>query len=167
MIGGGVSAAGDLLLEPAQQAFSRTLTGRGFREEARLVLAHFRNDAGLIGAADLARHAMVEPPDSAGFGFWPRRKRKRSDADPAPTGPASAAQRTAPSPASGGRCRGSRVSRMPNPPMKPPTASQPTQTGQPSPKAAASTTSAAKPIPIQPSRAGTPGRRSGGSGSGT
>ena len=62
MIGGGVSAAGDLLLVPARHAFGRTLTGRGFRTEARIELAHFRNDAGLIGAADLARHAMVEPP---------------------------------------------------------------------------------------------------------
>ena len=78
VIGGGVSAAGDLLLLPARQAFSRTLTGRGFREEARLELAHFRNDAGLIGAADLARHAMVEPPDSATFGFWPRRRKQKS-----------------------------------------------------------------------------------------
>ncbi len=78
VIGGGVSAAGDLLLGPAQRAFSRTLTGRGFREEARLVLAHFRNDAGLIGAADLARHAMVEPPDSAGVGFWPRRRNRKA-----------------------------------------------------------------------------------------
>jgi len=77
VIGGGVSAAGDLLLTPAQQAFSRTLTGRGFREEARLVLAHFRNDAGLIGAADLARRAMVEPPNSARFGFWPRRRKRK------------------------------------------------------------------------------------------
>jgi glucokinase len=77
VIGGGVSAAGDLLLQPAQRAFSRTLTGRGFREEARLVLAHFGNDAGLIGAADLARHAMIEPPDSAQFGFWPRRRKRR------------------------------------------------------------------------------------------
>jgi len=75
VIGGGVSAAGDLLLLPAQRSFSRTLTGRGFREEARLVLAHFGNDAGLIGAADLARHAMIEPPDSAHFGFWPRRRK--------------------------------------------------------------------------------------------
>ena len=77
VIGGGVSAAGDLLLQPAQRAFSRTLTGRGFREEARLVLARFRNDAGLIGAADLARHAMIEPPDSAHAGFWPRRRKRR------------------------------------------------------------------------------------------
>ena len=77
VIGGGVSAAGDLLVVPAQRAFSRTLTGRGFREEARLVLASFRNDAGLIGAADLARHAMIEPPESAQFGFWPRRRKRR------------------------------------------------------------------------------------------
>ena len=74
------------MLLPAQRAFSRTLTGRGFREEARLVLAHFRNDAGLIGAADLARHAMVEPPDSAHFGFWPRR-RKTSRAANVPARP--------------------------------------------------------------------------------
>ncbi len=77
VIGGGVSAAGDLLLGPAQTAFSRTLTGRGFREEARLELAHFRNDAGLIGAADLARRAITEPPDSGRFGFWPRRHRRK------------------------------------------------------------------------------------------
>jgi glucokinase len=71
VIGGGVSAAGDLLLEPARQAFARTLTGRGFRTPARIELAHFRNDAGLIGAADLARRARTEPPrpDS---GFWPQ-----------------------------------------------------------------------------------------------
>jgi glucokinase len=77
VIGGGVSAAGDLLLLPAQRAFRHALTGRGFREEARLVLAHFRNDAGLIGAADLARHAMIEPPESAQFAFWPRRRKRR------------------------------------------------------------------------------------------
>ena len=47
VIGGGVHAAGDLLLLPAQRAFSRTLTGRGFREEARLVLARFGNFAAL------------------------------------------------------------------------------------------------------------------------
>jgi glucokinase len=78
VIGGGVSAAGDLLLRPAQNAFDRTLTGRGYRPEARLVLAHFRNDAGLIGAADLARHAIIEPPEFARGGFWPRRKRRRA-----------------------------------------------------------------------------------------
>jgi glucokinase len=75
VIGGGVSAAGDLLLLPAREAFARTLTGRGFRPQARLELATFRNDAGLIGAADLARHSLFEPPGRVIGGFWPRRRR--------------------------------------------------------------------------------------------
>jgi glucokinase len=56
VIGGGVSAAGDLLLDPARTTFRRHLTGRGYRPEARIVAAALGNDAGLIGAADLARH---------------------------------------------------------------------------------------------------------------
>ena len=72
VIGGGVSEAGELLLQPTRQAFARTLTGRGFRTPARIELAHLRNDAGLIGAADLARHAITEPPRSGDGGFWPR-----------------------------------------------------------------------------------------------
>jgi glucokinase len=55
VIGGGVSDAGDLLIGPATDAFRRALTGRGFRPEARIVRAHLGNQAGLIGAADLAR----------------------------------------------------------------------------------------------------------------
>ncbi len=55
VVGGGVSAAGDLLLDPARQTFRRHLTGRGYRPEARIVAAQLGNDAGLIGAADLAR----------------------------------------------------------------------------------------------------------------
>ncbi len=55
VIGGGVSAAGDLLLDSARQTFKRRLTGRGYRPEARIVAAQLGNDAGLIGAADLAR----------------------------------------------------------------------------------------------------------------
>ena len=58
---------------PARAAFERGLTGRGFRPVATVALAHFRNDAGLIGAADLARHSIVEPPGPA-RGFWPRRR---------------------------------------------------------------------------------------------
>jgi len=50
-----VCAAGDLLLDPARQTFRRHLTGRGYRPEARIVAAQLGNDAGLIGAADLAR----------------------------------------------------------------------------------------------------------------
>ena len=56
VIGGGVSAAGDLLLAPARQAFRTHLTGRGYRPEARIVAAELGNEAGVVGAADLARH---------------------------------------------------------------------------------------------------------------
>jgi glucokinase len=54
-IGGGVSAAGDLLLEPARASYRAQLTGRGHRPEADFRLAQLGNKAGLIGAADLAR----------------------------------------------------------------------------------------------------------------
>lgn len=55
VIGGGVSAAGDLLLAPAREEFANTLTGRGFRPAARIEVAALGPDAGLVGAADLAR----------------------------------------------------------------------------------------------------------------
>jgi len=54
VLGGGVSEAGDLLLDPAVVAFRRHLMGRGHRPEARFALASLGNDAGMIGAADLA-----------------------------------------------------------------------------------------------------------------
>ena len=47
--------AGHLVLDPAREAFRRTLTGRGYRPEARIVQAELGPDAGLVGAADLAR----------------------------------------------------------------------------------------------------------------
>lgn len=55
VIGGGVSEAGDLLLRPARAAFEAGLTGRGYRPQAEIRLARLGTDAGLIGAADLAR----------------------------------------------------------------------------------------------------------------
>jgi glucokinase len=56
VVGGGVSEAGDLLLEPTRHAFARQLSGRGHRPLAEVRLASLANTAGLIGAADLARH---------------------------------------------------------------------------------------------------------------
>lgn len=55
VIGGGVSAAGDLVLTPARKAFAEQLSGRGHRPEATIVTAAMGNDAGMVGAADLAR----------------------------------------------------------------------------------------------------------------
>mgnify|MGYP000275852335 FL=1 len=57
VIGGGVSAAGDLLLDPIREAFLEHLPARGFRPELKIVAAEFVNDAGVVGAADLVRHA--------------------------------------------------------------------------------------------------------------
>jgi glucokinase len=55
VVGGGVSAAGDLLLDPARAAFAAQLTGRGHRPLAEVRPATLGNRAGVIGAADLAR----------------------------------------------------------------------------------------------------------------
>jgi len=55
VIGGGVADAGDLLLAPARNGFAEQLSGRGHRPEAKLVVASMGNDAGMVGAADLAR----------------------------------------------------------------------------------------------------------------
>ena len=55
VVGGGVSSAGDHLLEPARRAFAASLTARPHRPLARIVAAQRGNDAGMIGAADLAR----------------------------------------------------------------------------------------------------------------
>ena len=55
VIGGGLSEAGELLLEPTRRAFGRNLTGRGFRPAAPIELAALGPKAGLIGAADIAR----------------------------------------------------------------------------------------------------------------
>ena len=55
VIGGGVSDAGELLIGPARESYAHELTGRGFRPSAQIVLAELGNEAGLVGAADLAR----------------------------------------------------------------------------------------------------------------
>ena len=55
VIGGGVSEAGDLLLEPVRDHFKANLTGRHYRPELEVRVALLGNKAGMIGAADLAR----------------------------------------------------------------------------------------------------------------
>lgn len=55
VIGGGVASAGDLLLGPVRAAFENALSARGHRPEPRIALAEMQNDAGIVGAADLAR----------------------------------------------------------------------------------------------------------------
>ncbi len=55
VIGGGVSEAGDLLLDPIRAAFRSNLTGRTYRPALEIRPAQLGNRAGMIGAADLAR----------------------------------------------------------------------------------------------------------------
>jgi len=56
VIGGGVSEAGDLLLDPIRDSFERHVTGRGHRPILEIRQAQLGNAGGLIGVADLARH---------------------------------------------------------------------------------------------------------------
>ena len=56
VLGGGVSEAGDLFLDQARHAYEAGLTGGQYRPHAEVVLAELGQDAGMIGAADLARH---------------------------------------------------------------------------------------------------------------
>jgi len=55
VVGGGVSAAGDLLLDPMRAAFEAELTAGAYRPILQIRLAEMGNDAGIVGAADLAR----------------------------------------------------------------------------------------------------------------
>lgn len=55
IIGGGLSDAGDLLIDPIREAFEGALTGRGHRRAADVRIAELGSAAGIVGAADLAR----------------------------------------------------------------------------------------------------------------
>jgi glucokinase len=58
VIGGGVSQAGELLLGPIRDSFRKFAPAGGFRPELAVVTAEFVNDAGVVGAADLARVSL-------------------------------------------------------------------------------------------------------------
>jgi glucokinase len=57
VVGGGVVELGELLLAPARQAYEAQLSAAEHRPHLRIVAAQLGNDAGMIGAADLARIA--------------------------------------------------------------------------------------------------------------
>jgi glucokinase len=58
VIGGGVSAVGERLLGPIRNSCANSLPAKGYRPELSIVKAEFLNQAGLIGAADLARQSF-------------------------------------------------------------------------------------------------------------
>jgi glucokinase len=59
VIGGGVSAVGEKLMSPIRDAYEKSVPAKGYRPELKVVKAKFLNQAGLIGAADLARQAFA------------------------------------------------------------------------------------------------------------
>lgn len=59
VVGGGAMAAGALLLDPARRAFVDSVEGADHRPEVPIVPAAMGNDAGAVGAADLA---LAEAP---------------------------------------------------------------------------------------------------------
>ena len=66
VIGGGVAQLGEDLLGPVRIAYETSLPGYGDRPIAEFAIAELGNDAGLIGAADLA--IVARPPESARAG---------------------------------------------------------------------------------------------------
>ena len=68
VVGGGVSEAGDLLLDPAREALRKSLTGRGFRPEPPVVRAALGPDAGFIGAATARARESGAPTSLSGAG---------------------------------------------------------------------------------------------------
>jgi len=55
VIGGGVAEAGDLLLNPVRHSYRENLVAGGHRTVCQIELAQQGNEAGMVGAADLAR----------------------------------------------------------------------------------------------------------------
>jgi glucokinase len=55
VVGGGVSEAGELLLEPTREVYAKSFGERGRFQVAEIRAAEMLNTAGMVGAADLAR----------------------------------------------------------------------------------------------------------------
>lgn len=58
VVGGGLSAAGELVLEPARRAFEERRVGRGSYPAPQVVRAVLGDDAGVVGVARLAAAAI-------------------------------------------------------------------------------------------------------------
>lgn len=82
VVGGGVSAAGDKLIDPARLALQHSLVGGAYRTVPPIRLAELGPEAGMIGAAHLARRMLRagrhDQPGLAPFTTWRRRPRGRS-----------------------------------------------------------------------------------------
>jgi glucokinase len=61
VVGGGVIDAGELLLEPARRSFRESVEAPEHRPEVPIVAAALGNDAGAVGAADLAVLELIQP----------------------------------------------------------------------------------------------------------
>lgn len=59
VIGGGVSVLGDKLLNPIRDSYQKAVAAKTYWPQLRMEQAKFLNEAGLIGAADLARQAFA------------------------------------------------------------------------------------------------------------
>jgi len=55
VFGGGVSVAGDLLLDSVRESYRQNLPAKGYHPEPVFAIAELVNNAGVVGAADLAR----------------------------------------------------------------------------------------------------------------
>src|SRR6266571_2017722 len=62
ILGGGGCEAGELLIGPARAAYEKGLSGGRYRPRAEIRLAALGADAGMVGAADLARAARAVLP---------------------------------------------------------------------------------------------------------
>jgi glucokinase len=60
VVGGGVSAAGDRLLDPARAELERSVVAAGHRVVPPVLAARMGPEAGVVGAAELARRSLSE-----------------------------------------------------------------------------------------------------------
>ena len=88
VIGGGVSAAGEVLRGRVESTFRSNLTGRGHRPVAEVRLARLGWEAGMVGAADLARTPADAPVPGVGAspGPVPGTPAARESQEPSRTG---------------------------------------------------------------------------------